>query len=230
MKIIVCLRPTGTDPAHRLCNAVPLALAIPLAPTHQVIALLPDSVGAVTPLQLAIEAGVTRAVRLIDDQLQTSDFHSLGQLMANAIKRLGGDLILVGTPFDDEGVGTMSASLAKQLGVPHLARVEALTAGATETSVEATVRGGGRKRRLAVTMPAVLSVVAAPVSEAGVPAATRPPQEEPPSIETISLTDPEATVVRRRSEHLGRPEIPGRRLRTAGSARELLRMLEEPAI
>jgi hypothetical protein len=151
--------------------------------------------------------------------------------MAAAIKRLDADLILIGTPFDDEGVGIMSATLAKHLGMPHLARVEAIAAGASEATVEVTVRGGGKKRRLAVTVPAVLSVVAAPLGQAPVPAPVpapdAPPDSEPPSIETLSLTDPEATVVRRRSEHLGRPEIPGRRLRTAGSARDLLRLLQD---
>ncbi len=225
MKVVVCLRGAGADPRSQACNAEPLALALGLRPTHQVIALLPDSVGALRQLQEAVAAGVTRAVRLIDDQLSPSDFHSMGQLMANAIRRLDGDLVLMGTPFDDEGVGAMSASLAKHLGIIHVGRVEALGAGPDDRTVEVTVRGGGRKRRLTVSAPAVLSVVGAPEAALAAAAAGQA-GDESPTVETISLTDPEATVVRRRSEHLGRPEIAARPARKAGSATELMRLLK----
>lgn len=228
MKIVVCLRPAVSEAERARSNDPPLALALALAAgggEHQVIALLPDSAGQVDPLRRALRAGVARAVRLLDDQMSTTEFHGLGQLLASAVRRLDGDLVLLGSPFDDEGVGAMSAALAKQLGVVHLARVEAMRGAQTPNTVEITVRGGGRKRRLAVKAPAVLSVVAPPDADVALPSAAEPPADPDAAIETMTLSDPEATVVRRRSQHLGRPEITSRTTVAVGSAEELVARL-----
>ena len=228
MKIVVCLRPGLLEMDSRHCNDPALALALSLAATHEIIALLPDNAGHVDSLQRALAAGATRAVRLIDDQMSTTDFHGLGQLLAGAVRALAGDVVLLGSPFDDEGVGAMSAALAKHLGVVHVARVEAMALGPGPGAVEVTVRGGGRKRRLAVTVPAVLSVVAPPAADVVLPAAAASRAKSMPAIETLSLSDPEATVVRRRNEHLGRPEIPNRSTQIVASAGELVDLLAKP--
>jgi len=226
MRIVVCLRPGLPDADNRRCNVPALTAAVSLAATHEIVALLPDSIGRLELLHQALAAGAARAVRLIDDQMSTTDFHGLGQLIATAVRHLGTDLVLMGSPFDDEGVGAMSAAVAKHLGVVHVARVEAIAAGSRDGTVEITVRGGGRKRRLALTAPAVLSVVAAPqtaVTETLLPVGTT---ANPETIETMTLSDPEATVVRRRTEHLGRPELSERRaVTTVSSAAELVAAL-----
>jgi electron transfer flavoprotein beta subunit len=226
MTIVVCLRPAVNEADRRRCNDPALALALALgAAGHRTIALLPDSVGHVEPLQLALAAGAARAVRLIDDQMSTTDFHGLGQLLAKAVRVLDGDIVMMGFPFDDEGVGAMSAALAKNLGAVHVSRVEAMSAGARPDTVEVTVRGGGRKRRLAVKGPAVLSVVAPPDADVALPEASPPPAAPDAAIETLALSDPDVTVVRRRSEHLGRPVIASRDPATVHSAAELVARL-----
>jgi len=226
MNIVVCLRSAASAPERQRCNDPALALALSLAPAgHHTVALLPDSAGQIDPLRRALAAGATRAVRLIDDQMSTTDFHGLGQLLASAVRALDGDITLLGFPFDDEGVGAMSAAVAKNLGAVHVARVEAMRAGATAGAVEITVRGGGRKRRLGVRGPAVLSVVAPPDADVVLPAAPAPPADLDAAIETLSLSDPEVTVVRRRSEHLGRPEIASRHPSPVNSAAELVARL-----
>jgi len=45
---------------------------------------------------------------------------------------------------------------------------------------------------------------------------------EPPPIEVLSLVDPEATVVRRRTELLGQPELPRRTTEEVTSAGALV--------
>jgi electron transfer flavoprotein alpha/beta subunit len=228
MNIVVCLRPATDQEERQRCNDPPLRLALGLAGAgHQIIALLPDSAGHVDPLRRALTAGAARAVRLIDDQMSTTDFHGLGQLLANAVRSLEGDLVLLGSPFDDEGVGAMSAALAKILGAVHVARVEGLSPAAAPDSVEITVRGGGRKRRLAVKMPAVLSMVAPPDADVTLPTAAEPPEDLDGAIETLTLSDPEATVVRRRSQHLGRPEIAARETQVVKSAAEFVARLRK---
>ncbi|MEA2697611.1 MAG: hypothetical protein QOI66_1882 [Myxococcales bacterium] len=225
MRIVVCLRPGLPDADSRRCNVPALVAATSLGTKHEVVALLPDSAGRLDYLLQALAAGAARAVRLVDDQMSTTDFHGLGQLLAAAVRHLDADLVLMGSPFDDEGVGTMSAALAKHLGVLHVARVEAIAAGSRADTVELTVRGGGRKRRLALTAPAVLSVVAAPQMGATEPLLPIGGVMNPDIIETLSLSDPEATVVRRRTEHLGRPELVDRNTVTVSSAAELVAAL-----
>jgi hypothetical protein len=80
------------------------------------------------------------------------------------------------------------------------------------------VRGGGRRRRLRVPLPAVLSVVARGPEAPDLPTV----EGTRPAIEILSLVDPEATVVRRRTELLGQPELPQRTTEEAASAEALV--------
>ena len=83
------------------------------------------------------------------------------------------------------------------------------------------MRGGGRKRRLRVDLPAVLAIVAGP---RGLPA----PSERtgnPSEVELLTLADPEATVVRRRTELLGKPEPASRGTEEVTSALALVAAL-----
>lgn len=86
------------------------------------------------------------------------------------------------------------------------------------------MRGGGRRRRLQVPLPAVLSVVASGPAMPALP--SRPNLANArPVIEVISLVDPEATVVRRRTELLGQPELPQRTTEEVVSAEALVAAL-----
>ena len=113
------------------------------------------------PLQRALVAGATRAVRIGGEDYGSVDFHTLGQALAAGIKRIGADLVLTGARSDDEGLGAVPASTARNLGFPFIAGIEELAA-AGPRAVEVVVRGGGRKRRLRVELPAVLAIVAGP--------------------------------------------------------------------
>jgi len=115
------------------------------------------------------------------------------------------------------------AALARHLGVLHVACIESLSPAAPpEAGVEISVRGGGKRRRLRVPLPAVLSVVASSRGEPALPDAARDPA---PAIDVISLVDPEATVVRRRTELLGQPELPQRKTEDVTSAETLVAAL-----
>jgi electron transfer flavoprotein alpha/beta subunit len=224
VKIVVCLHaPPGTAAAPGalgLDDAHALAMALGLGPAHTVTALLAGSAADAAPLHRALAAGVARAVRVIGEDFGAADFHTLGQALGTAVKRLGADLVLTGARSDDDGLGAVPAALARQLAALHVACIESL-APAAEGGVEISVRGGGRLRRLRLPLPVVLSVVApghgAPrLSEAAA---------SPPAIEILSLVDPEATVVRRRTELLGQPELPQRVLEEVTSANALVAAL-----
>ncbi|HVU52423.1 MAG TPA: hypothetical protein VHL80_17130, partial [Polyangia bacterium] len=220
----VCLHapraPEGEPPGLGVDDAHALALALALGAPHTVTALVAGTSADEAPLRRALAAGATRAVRVVGEDFGAADFHTLGQALGTAVKRIGADLVLAGARSDDDGLGAVPAALARQLGMLHVACIETL-ASAGSGGVEISVRGGGKRRRLRVPVPAVLSVVAA--SRAAPALADAPPPA--PAIEVVSLVDPEATVVRRRTELLGQPELPQRTTEEVTSAAALVASL-----
>jgi electron transfer flavoprotein alpha/beta subunit len=219
VKIVVCLSPSrGVAPSSPigLDDASALALALGLGDTHAVTAMLAGSASDEGPLRRALSAGVPHAVRVVGEDFGAADFHTLGQALGTAIQRVGADLVLTGARSEDDGLGAVPAAIARHVGALHVACIEALVAA--DGGVEISVRGGGRRRRLRLPLPAVLSVVASgpampPLPDSG---------GEPPAIEVLSLVDPEATVVRRRTELLGQPELPRRTTEEVTSAGALM--------
>jgi electron transfer flavoprotein beta subunit len=230
VRIVVCLHAphgaAGEPPALGLDDAHALAAALGLGGGHTVTALLAGTEPDEGPLRRALAAGAARAVRVVGEDFGAADFHTLGQALATAIKRIGADLVLAGARSDDDGLGAVPAALARQLGALHVACIESL-AVPSEGAAEVSVRGSGVRRRLRVPTPAVLSVVAAGRAAPALPEApaTTAPAASPSAIEILSLIDPEATVVRRRTELLGQPELPQRTLEEVTSAEALVAAL-----
>jgi electron transfer flavoprotein beta subunit len=225
VKIVVCLHAPPPDPAgaglgRDDAHALAMALALGEANQGSVTAVLAGTSHESGPLQRAMGAGAARAVRIGGDDYATVDFHTLGQALASGIKRIGADLVVAGARSDDEGLGAVPASTARHLGFPYVGGVEEV-ATAGPRAVEVVVRGGGRKRRLRIELPAVLAIVASP---RGLP----PPSDRtgnPSEVELLTLSDPEATVVRRRTELLGKPEPASRGTETVTSASALIGVL-----
>jgi electron transfer flavoprotein alpha/beta subunit len=223
VKIVVCLNARrgaadkgvlGTDDAQAL------ALALALGEGHTITAVLAGLSADEAPLRRALAAGATRAVRIVGEDFGSADFHTLGQAIAGAVKRLGADLVLAPARSDDDALDAVPASLARHLGALHVGWIEDL-ATADAGTVDLSVRGGGRVRRLRVPLPAVLSVIATTAAPATLPETG----DAAGPIEVISLVDPEATVVRRRTELLGQPELPSRPTEEAASAAALVAAL-----
>jgi electron transfer flavoprotein alpha/beta subunit len=226
VKIIVCLQtPRGATAQAPLAldDAHALAMALALGPEHTVTALLAGLSADEAPLRRALAAGATRAVRVVGEDFGVADFHTLGQALGTAVRRLGADLVLTGARSDDDGLGAVPAAVARQVGALHVACIESLSV-AEGAGVDVDVRGGGRRRRLRLSLPAVLSVVASRPAWPALPdaASTAPRSEAEPAapnkVEVLSLVDPEATVVRRRTELLGQPELPQRATLEVNSA------------
>jgi electron transfer flavoprotein alpha/beta subunit len=224
VNVVVCLRAPppgpegdalGRSDAHALAQAFALA-----GSEHKVTAVLGGTSMEAGPLRLALAAGADRAVRVAADDLAGADFHTIGQVLSIALRRIGVDLVLTGVRSDDEGLGAAPAALARHLGIPYLTGVQELSIINSQTG-EVVLRSGGHKRRLQVKLPAVLAVAAPPRTPAPRPARTG----EAPAIEVIALGDPESTVVRRRTELLGRPEPASRGVETVTSAAALVAAL-----
>ena len=226
MKIIVCLHasPPGGQPlADNDREAIRLARA--LGEGNQVIALLAGTREETAPLEAALRAGVDRAARVSGESFAAADFHTLGQVLGSAARTLGSDLILGGARSDTDGLGALTASIARHTGLPHLANIESLepsaaAEGARALPLTVTVRSEGRKRRLAVGLPFVMSVVRGAATPAeDLPRAPGGPAR---SIETLAIFDPEVTVIRRRTEILGTSATAERPAKTVASAAELV--------
>jgi electron transfer flavoprotein alpha/beta subunit len=224
VNIVVCLHaaPPGGKPLT--ANDVEaLRLARALDGDHQVIALLAGTKDEIVPLQAACAAGVDRAARITGESFAAADFHTLGQVLGSAILTLGADLILVGAYSDTDGLGALSASVARHMGVPHLANIESLEMiDHPAQALAVTVRGSGSKRRLGVGLPIVMSVARAHRASVAAAAPSHPRSTPPATIETLALFDPEVTVIRRRTEILGSSAKANRPTKTVASAAALV--------
>jgi electron transfer flavoprotein beta subunit len=140
MKIIVCIKQVPSkDSALRLNenstwiresdlsyemnepDAYALEAALQLKEKHggEVIVL---SVGPARVQQVIREAlakGADRAIHSEADTAANLDGYSVAQMMAEAIRREGFDLIATGLQSDDLGLGQTGVVLAELLGIPH---------------------------------------------------------------------------------------------------------------
>jgi electron transfer flavoprotein beta subunit len=223
MNVLVCLRVTARTSVGPLDSADTqvLARAVALrAGGHTVTALYTSPAAEAERVAAALAPHVDRAVRVVGDDLTTADFHTIGLVLAAAIRRVGADLVLAPAQGEDEPLNAAPASIARQIGARYLPLVEEITALEAQ-GAEVSLRTGGQRRRLRVSLPAVLATapgVGAPPDSPAAPGSPMP-------VETVSMTDPEATVVRRRTELLGRPEPASRGSQTVGSAVEMLAAL-----
>lgn len=214
MKVVVCVESWGLGEASRAA----LTLAAGLRPAATVIALSSTDTDAAEALSEAQRLGAQRVAQVMELSLEGLDAGALGKTLAEALRLLGADLVLCGARSDGEGRGIVPAAIAHHLGAPYLSHVEALSA-VSETEITALVRAGGRKRTLAVALPAVLSVGAAI-------AATAAPRPAPASaIEVLKLDAGMRTVGR--ASDLGTLDRPRRKPAAASSAGDLLRRWSE---
>jgi electron transfer flavoprotein alpha/beta subunit len=227
LKVIVCLHasPPGGSPLTANDREA-LRLARSLGDEHELIALMAGTKEETAALEAAWAAGVDRAARVSGESFAAADFHTLGQVLGSAARTLGADLILGGAGSDTEGLGALTASIARHMSLPHVANIESLEHyDHPPLAVAVTLRGSGRKRRLGVRLPFVMSVArgsAAPLPEVA-------PRAGAPEIETLAVFDPEVTVIRRRTEMLGSSAKAERETQTVASAAELVAALTKRA-
>ncbi len=226
MNVLVCLRTTARTTAELLDGADAQALAHALAlrgAGHSLIALYVASAADAAPVAARLAPHVDRAVRVVSDEVAAADFHTCGQMLAMAIRRLGADVVLAPIQGEDEAASGTPAAIARHLGARYVPFVEEIAA-LDDANAEVVVRGGGRKRRLRVA----LSRGDRHRPWRGDAPAALPRTPAPRPVETIGLADPESTVVRRRTELLGRPETASRGTQTVTSAAALIAALKRP--
>src|ERR1700760_3555183 len=104
----------------------------------------------------ALSMGADKAVHASDDAIAGSDALATSQLLAEALKVVGFDLVVFGCESTDARTGLVPAMVAERLGVPQLT----LASKVEVSGSEATVQRGTDEGVATVTgsLPAVVSV------------------------------------------------------------------------
>jgi len=148
-----------TDPA----SAGALALALRLKgrhPSTQVTAVHLGGPGAESWLRCFLAQGVNRAVRIWDDTVAGARAGGKAVIAAACAEVLGFELILAGTVGVINAAGQFGSLLASHLSLPCVTQVLEVQVGSDSGELEAErVLAGGFRERVAVKLPAVLTVL-----------------------------------------------------------------------
>ncbi|MDQ1129496.1 electron transfer flavoprotein subunit beta/FixA family protein [Microbacterium sp. SORGH_AS_0888] len=166
-----------------------LEVALAYADAHpgtEVVALsmAPDSAAATVRKALAM--GATSAVHVVDDALRGADLSLTAEVLAEAVRRAGFDLVIAGNLSTDGVGGVLPAMLAERLGVPQATALSAVEIGEGKVSGTRTSEVG--VATVSASLPAVISITEA-LPDArfpnfkGIMAAKKKP------FETVSLAD-----------------------------------------
>jgi electron transfer flavoprotein beta subunit len=91
--------------------------------------------GAADALRKALSMGGDGAVHVQDDALHGSDAFATSLVLAEAIKRIGFDLVVTGMASTDAGMGVVPALLAERLGVPQVTFAGRLSVNGEEVEI-----------------------------------------------------------------------------------------------
>ena len=141
---------------------------------------------AADSVRKALSMGADKAVHVLDDALAGSDALGTSLVLAEALKSVGFDLVVLGSEWTDARTGVMGAMLAERLGVPHLTLASKVDIDGTQVSIRRLTDDGYAV--VNASLPAVVSVVEK-INEPryptfkGIMAAKKKP------VATLSLTD-----------------------------------------
>jgi len=111
-------------------------------------------------LYAAAAKGADRIVKLaVDGEPPTP--HAAAAMLADAIKPIGAELVLVGVQAHNELEGVLAPLLAEGLGLPYVGVIRGVKAGAPGTVSACKEFPGAVMARLTVRLPAVLGVLGA---------------------------------------------------------------------
>ena len=100
--------------------AVEEALTIKEAHGGEVTVLTMGPDKAADSIRKALAMGADKAVHVSDDALVGSDALSTSYALAQALKKIGFDLVILGSESTDARTGMVAAMLAERLGVPQV--------------------------------------------------------------------------------------------------------------
>lgn len=137
--------------------AVEEALKLKEAHGGEVTVLTMGPGKATETIRKALAMGADKAVHLSDDALHGSDALSTSYAMAQTLKKIGFDLVVLGSESTDARTGVLAAMLAERLGVPQLSLAKKVEVNGSAITVERLTDYGYDK--VEASLPAVVSVV-----------------------------------------------------------------------
>ncbi|MBP2703340.1 electron transfer flavoprotein subunit beta/FixA family protein [Microbispora sp. RL4-1S] len=137
--------------------AVEEALRLKEAHGGEVTVLSMGPAKATETIRKALAMGADKAVHLHDDALHGSDALSTSYAIAQTLKKIGFDLVILGSESTDARTGVLAAMLAERLGAAQLTLASKVEIDKTVVTVERVTDYG--HDRVEATLPAVVSVV-----------------------------------------------------------------------
>ncbi|MEU8145910.1 electron transfer flavoprotein subunit beta/FixA family protein [Nonomuraea sp. NPDC048901] len=137
--------------------AVEEALKLKEAHGGEVTVLTMGPGRATETIRKALAMGADKAVHLTDDALHGSDALSTSYAMAQVLKKIGFDLVILGSESTDARTGVLAAMLAERLGTPQLTLAKKVDIEGSEIVIQRITDYGFDK--VAAQLPAVVSVV-----------------------------------------------------------------------
>lgn len=137
--------------------AVEEALRIKEAHDGEVTVLTMGPDKASDSIRKALSMGADKAVHLVDDGLHGSDALGTSYAMAQALRRTGFDLVVLGSESTDARMGVLAAMLAERLGAAQLSLANKVEIEDGTVQIQRVTDYGFD--RVEAAMPAVISVV-----------------------------------------------------------------------
>jgi electron transfer flavoprotein beta subunit len=143
------------------------------------VSMAPNS--EVGGLRTALAMGAAKAILVSDETLSGSDSLSTAKVLAKAIERAGGDLILTATESTDGYTGTVPAQVAELMGLPMITFAKHIEVDGDKVKVQRQTEAGYDECEC--SLPCIVSVTAGVVeprypSFKGIMAAKGKPVEE----------------------------------------------------
>jgi electron transfer flavoprotein beta subunit len=112
---------------------------------------------AAESIRKALSMGAHKAVHVVDDGLAGSDALATSLALAEALKLVGFDLVILGSESTDARTGVVPAMLAERLGVPQLTLASKVDVSGSEVTIRRVTDDGYAV--VSGSLPAVVSVV-----------------------------------------------------------------------
>ena len=112
---------------------------------------------AADSVRKALSMGADKAVHVVDDGLAGSDALATSLALAEALKQVGFDLVILGSESTDARTGVVPAMLAERLGVPQLTLASKVDIDGGSVTVRRVTDDG--YATVTGSLPAVVSVV-----------------------------------------------------------------------
>ncbi len=137
-------------------------------------------------IRKALSMGADKAIHLVDPGLEGSDALATSLALAAVLRRVGFELVILGSESTDARMGVLAAMLAERLGVPQASLAAKVEIDGTTISVQRQTDDG--YNRVEASLPAVVSVVEK-INEPRYPSFKGIMAAKKKPVETLSLAD-----------------------------------------